>query len=247
MARLMARTAQWRVARALERLRDQVDQRFPDRNKRSDGTIGDQAHRSRTSDHNAWVKAPDGMGVVSALDLTHSPGNGPDTHAMAEWLRLQADPRIKYVISNRRIFSSSTSAWTWRKYSGSNPHIAHMHISVRSERAYYDDASDWNLFGDSGVAAGPVPVDADSPERRPVLRLGSRGEDVRHVQRILQLDLIDGIFGPETDRVVRLFQKHEKLVVDGIIGIQTWTKLDTIETVVMPLNYMPPQPLSEPE
>jgi peptidoglycan hydrolase-like protein with peptidoglycan-binding domain len=38
----------------------------------------------------------------------------------------------------------------------------------------------------------------------------------------------DGIFGAETDAVVRSFQRDEGLVVDGIIGKKTLARLDEI-------------------
>ncbi|MQB02542.1 MAG: hypothetical protein GEU78_20460, partial [Actinobacteria bacterium] len=76
----------WRVARSLLTLRDQVDAAAPNRSKRSDGTIGDAAHASRSSDHNPWVK--DGAtGVVTAIDLTHDPAGGANMHTISEALR----------------------------------------------------------------------------------------------------------------------------------------------------------------
>lgn len=58
---------------------------------------------------------------------------------------------------------------------------------------------------------------------------GSQGEGVSEVQEILKdkgYDLgegdIDGIFGPDTKKAVKNFQKDEKLkLVDGIVGIET--------------------------
>jgi peptidoglycan hydrolase-like protein with peptidoglycan-binding domain len=38
-------------------------------------------------------------------------------------------------------------------------------------------------------------------------------------------DGVDGIFGPKTEERVRLFQGNEDLAVDGIVGVNTWTKL----------------------
>jgi lysozyme family protein len=134
----------WRVAKSLEILRDQVNAAHPGRRKDNDGTIGDAAHQARSSDHNPWVR--DGaVGVVTALDITHDPAHSVDTYAMAETLRLNRDRRIKYVISNRRIFSSQVHAWEWRPYSGSNPHDHHVHISVVPDKALYDERTPWNL------------------------------------------------------------------------------------------------------
>ena len=53
-----------------------------------------------------------------------------------------------------------------------------------------------------------------------LLKLGSRGADVKRVQRTLRIPA-DGIFGPQTRRAVRAFQARHGLVVDGIVGPQT--------------------------
>ena len=58
------------------------------------------------------------------------------------------------------------------------------------------------------------------------LRVGKRGEDVRWVQRRLQMhDLdpgpADGIFGRRTDKAVRAYQQARDLEVDGIVGPNT--------------------------
>lgn len=64
------------------------------------------------------------------------------------------------------------------------------------------------------------------------LSKGSEGKQVKTVQRILKdmgYDLgrygVDGDFGPMTEKAVKAFQKTEKLEVDGIVGINTWTNL----------------------
>lgn len=62
-----------------------------------------------------------------------------------------------------------------------------------------------------------------------VLRSGSRGEQVKTLQRLLVgfgFDLkIDGAFGTMTDRAVRTFQRKNNLSADGIVGTKTWHKL----------------------
>lgn len=138
----------WRLAKSLDALRRQVNVLAPHRSKASDGTIGDAAHASRSSDHNPWVT--DGaMGVVTALDLTHDPANGCDAEAIAQALVASRDPRIKYVIWNRRIARSypkvGLPAWQWTTYSGRNPHTKHVHVSVVDEKVRYDDDQDWKI------------------------------------------------------------------------------------------------------
>lgn len=138
----------WRAAKSLLVLRDQVNVMAPRRSKASDGTIGDPAHQSRKSDHNAWVDDGD-LGVVTALDITHDPVNGCDATSIAESIVASRDTRVKYIIWNKKILSSSqqgeTAPWTWRDYRGSNPHSHHVHLSVRPEKSSYDRADDWML------------------------------------------------------------------------------------------------------
>jgi peptidoglycan hydrolase-like protein with peptidoglycan-binding domain len=38
---------------------------------------------------------------------------------------------------------------------------------------------------------------------------------------------VDGEFGPQTDRIVRAFQKDKGLTVDGEVGPKTWSALWT--------------------
>lgn len=152
----------WRVAKALETLRAQVNAAAPGRSKASDGTIGDPAHQSRASDHNAWI-VDAGKGVVTALDITHDPAHGCDAGKIAEALRRSADPRIKYIISNRRIASSAAkgqaAAWAWRTYTGTNPHNKHCHVSVQAEKEHFDSTTKWAL--DQAFAGG---LEAVAPE-----------------------------------------------------------------------------------
>lgn len=138
----------WRVAKALLALREQVNAMAPNRRKKSDGTIGDAAHATRDSDHNPWVRDA-GAGVVTAMDITHDPPGGCDAGALADALLASRDPRIKYVIFNRRIAShlqkGAAAPFAWRPYGGSNPHTRHVHISVRDVKTAYDAAGPWTI------------------------------------------------------------------------------------------------------
>lgn len=117
----------WSLAGGLVQLRREVDAAFPGRSTLSDGTLGDTAHAARKSDHN-----PDERDVVRAWDCTRDVVDGIDVaERLAEWLRAGRDPRVKYVIFRRRIFSSDIAPWVWRPYSGANPHEHHVHVSVQ--------------------------------------------------------------------------------------------------------------------
>ena len=60
-----------------------------------------------------------------------------------------------------------------------------------------------------------------SSSNRRVIRQGDRGADVTQVQNRLKIPA-DGIFGPQTDRAVRDFQRATGIGVDGVVGPQTW-------------------------
>jgi hypothetical protein len=143
---LAASAGPWRVAKSLLVLRDQVNRAAPNRKKGNDGTVGDAAHQTRESDHNPWVR-DGGVGVVTAMDITHDPANGCDANILAEAIRGSRDPRVKYLIWNRRIANhlalDGTEAWSWRPYNGSNPHDHHIHVSVNSDKADYDSLAEW--------------------------------------------------------------------------------------------------------
>ncbi len=137
-----------RIASSLDKLRSQVNATYPNRNKASDGWLGDAAHAASASDHN-----PNSQGVVCALDLTHDPGNGLDVHALADHIRTHRHPNLKYIISNSRICGAWTG-WNWATYTGSNKHNKHAHFSVgvgtdgKSQQPY-DNTQEWDLGGSS--------------------------------------------------------------------------------------------------
>ena len=56
------------------------------------------------------------------------------------------------------------------------------------------------------------------------IKLGSRGESVKELQRRLNL-AVDGIFGKLTDEAVKDFQTARNLKADGIVGEKTWAAL----------------------
>lgn len=117
------------LCKAGQQLREQFDDCYSDRDRKSDGWLGDTRHAARPSDHN-----PDSQGIVRAIDIDRDlsgvskPDLMPD---VADQIRLCAkagDKRIAYVIFDGRI-ASPRLGWRWRVYRGSNPHHAHCHIS----------------------------------------------------------------------------------------------------------------------
>jgi hypothetical protein len=118
-----------KLCKAGQQLRLQVDDSYPDRDRTSDGWIGDARHSARASDHN-----PDSTGIVRAIDIDRdlSYDAKPDFMCdLADQIRLCAkrgDKRISYVIFNGKI-SSARSLWRWRAYKGINPHVKHCHVS----------------------------------------------------------------------------------------------------------------------
>lgn len=210
---------EWRIAASLIKLRDQVNTAFPKRSKDSDGSIGDAAHASRSSDHNPWVQDSKGQPIVTAIDLTHDPKDGFDSYAFADMLMAKKDPRIKYVISNRRIGSGSDgpAPWTWRKYTGSNPHDHHVHISVKSGESFFDNVKDWDI---ASFKADPTAA-ATYEKPMPTLKRGDTNPEVKVVQTKLQL-AITGEFDDQTYYTVKGWQLAKNLTPDGIVGPQTW-------------------------
>lgn len=226
----------YRLARSLETLRAEINNRWPGRDKTSDGWIGDAAHATRTSDHNPWIKDHHGVGVVRAFDA--DAGHGGDTGiglTIAEHVRnlgATGHPALgpgSYVISARRI-ASPISGWAWRNYTGTNAHISHTHVSVSLAEAGYDSTQAWGL---SGTTVPPPPVPPKpAPGARPTVRVGSSGPAVAELQRILNAWYpalprlaVDGRFGPKTDARVRHLQQRAGLAVDGIAGPRTWAVL----------------------
>ena len=75
----------------------------------------------------------------------------------------------------------------------------------------------------SVMAVTPDPAEPTAP---PVLRTGSKGQDVKDLQSRLHglgyyTGEIDGEFGPGTKEAVTAFQKANGLEADGIVGEET--------------------------
>ena len=100
----------------------------PKRKKASDGLLPSAAHVSQSpnSDHNTGY----------AVDLTHDPVAG--INCVELFIKLQEDKRVKYLIFQGRIWSQEKGVL---KYTGSNPHNKHIHISIKDNCG--NNTSDW--------------------------------------------------------------------------------------------------------
>lgn len=164
----------WRAAYSLTTLRSQANQQWPLRSTASDGLIGDAAHAATASDHN-----PNSNNVVCAFDLTHDPANGVNCDAIAESVRLNPHPDLKYLIWNGRIFRAydkpGIPKFTWAEYTGASKHAEHIHFSVGvgpdgQSQQPYDDTILWNI-----ISSQQTPATVPEPEEEMGLMLSRPG------------------------------------------------------------------------
>lgn len=139
----------------LVQLRTDVDEMCPDRDRTSDGWIGDPAHQANVSDHNddeigrVPIRDADLKHEVHALDLDadlRTPGLTMEMvvqHVIAR-CRSGAERRLRYVIYNRRIWETS-NGWRQRTYVGGNPHTQHAHFSASYDTLLEANTTSWRL------------------------------------------------------------------------------------------------------
>lgn len=101
---------------------------------------------------------------------------------------------------------------------------------------YLDAFDGFDVVDMKSDSEGVTAVIAPIYDTRRTLRRGCRGDDVKWLQETLnkwnhniELLAVDGIFGRKTHAAVRLFQSDKKIRVDGIVGPQTYAKLDEIK------------------
>ena len=150
------RGAAWVLVPCLVALRAEFNIAGPRRDKSSDGSIGDTAHASSSSDHNpdetgaTPYEDSDRINEVHAIDVDDSGPWEPgfDFDDAVEGIRLRhqrgEDDRLQNIIRNGRIASRSWG-WDWRAYTGANAHREHCHFSARYTTEQESDTSPWGL------------------------------------------------------------------------------------------------------
>jgi hypothetical protein len=184
---------------ALVELRAAFNRLNPNRDRRSDGWIGDAAHRSSTSDHNPDDTSgssteqtdSDRTPEVHAVDVDET---GPWPHdARGPWTLMRGvrqiitdcragrERRLRYVIYERTIWAASWG-WAARAYTGANPHDHHAHFSGSYDTALERDTRPWNI---GWVAPPPPPKEEYMPLTR---------EDLTGIRTAVALGIYDALW-----------------------------------------------------
>jgi len=195
------------LAPSLARFRTAIDIRWPGRDHKTDGWIGDAAHQARTSDHNPDPKT----GVVRAVDIDKDGIHVPSVLASA-----MVNVAVRYVIHNRRIYHVD-NLFKPKKYVGDNPHTEHIHVSIEKTASAEASKMPWELV--EHIPAWPT------------LRFGATGLAVRQLQALLNGHgaslVVDGRMGSATLAALLSFQRAKTGDADGWAGPQTYTALRT--------------------
>jgi hypothetical protein len=116
------------------------------------GSIADDAHSTSSDHYPHYYGALGSTAVVCARDFPHAPGLGLDGGVVTEHLRQVRDPRVQYIIFNRRI-TGVNYGWQWHTYTGDDPHNTHFHVSS-VHTAIADSTAVWSLPGSSSTSFG---------------------------------------------------------------------------------------------
>ncbi|NYT96330.1 peptidoglycan-binding protein [Salinispora sp. H7-4] len=154
----------WTVVPNLDEARDQLNRRFPDRDTRSDGSIGDTSHQRYPSSHNPdrtgrpEYRDGDQLDEVRARDFDadlHDPGGVTMEQVVQLWVTLARSGAlwwVRYIIYQGRIWHRRHNFAT-RAYTGSNRHTTHCHVnSDFTQAADTVRRTDWQLDQLAGTA-----------------------------------------------------------------------------------------------
>lgn len=178
----MSQLSKYYFCKAGQRLRNELNADNPDRDKRSDGWIGDASHAARKSDHNPdWEH----NGIVIAFDIDN---DGVDVDKLIALLI--KDHRVHYVIWNRHIWSREHN-FVKRAYTGKSPHTEHVHVSFLLEFA--NDGAPFGYYKPK-PAAPVAPTHTPTPTHAPARKSDSQIAD----------EVVDGKWGSGSDRATRL-------------------------------------------
>lgn len=209
----------WELVPCLVQLRTELNRLAPNRDKSSDGTIGDTAHQSRVSDHNddevgnVPIRDADSKHEVHAYDADKDLRDPNLTMEMVvqhviSRCREGKEKRLRYVIYNRRIWEASTG-WKQRSYSGDNAHTEHAHFSASYETALEASTASWEL-------------EALRKGDEMLVKKNDQSEEVKFWQYVLGdlgygpiMGAVDGVYGDKMEAAVNA---HRKALGQGPIS-----------------------------
>lgn len=143
----------WRLNPALTRFREAVNAAYPNRDKTSDGTIGDTAHQATFSDHN-----PDPDGSIDAWDMDVDLNGEPGVEHLKQVF--EAHESSRYWIHNRTI-ASRDNDWRRFPYTGPNPHDKHVHWNTRT--SHENSTAPWVISEEVDMAVA-YRIESAEPE-----------------------------------------------------------------------------------
>lgn len=160
--------------------------------------------------------------------------NYEDAERMMDWLTEHADALGIEAIFDYyprpygRGYKCDRDAWSVydkRAFSGA-PGGDWVHIEISNEHAddpqYYIDFFG-ELLGDKEIKKPSDKKTSKKPAGKdPWLQVGSKGEQVKQVQKVVGAHPVDGIYGLKTEAAVKKWQADNDLYVDGIIGPSSW-------------------------
>lgn len=126
--------------------------------------------------------------------------------------------------------------------------LSHFGYNFKDFRYWVQEALE------EGIEANYIDAKEEKPMDHPTLRKGATGGAVYYLQTMLNDVIpgitIDGRFGEQTEKAVRVFQAAEKIKVDGVVGPVTWDALENATDHRFD-GYIPPAegtpPTNEPE
>ncbi|GIF20439.1 hypothetical protein Ate02nite_31690 [Paractinoplanes tereljensis] len=147
--------ASWVLIPCLKSLFAEFDRIAPQRDRASDGSIGDTAHSQTSSDHNpdetgsVPIHDADKVNEVHAIDVDNNLNESDLTmEKVVQFLlgrcRSGAEKRLRYIIWNKRIWSAS-SDWVQKTYTGASPHTEHAHFSASYTTSLEASTASWHL------------------------------------------------------------------------------------------------------
>lgn len=200
----------------------QLNERFPKRDKKSDGLWGDRSHQASKSSHNGdksgnpeW-RDGDSKDEVRARDwdkdLKDAETGTTMEQVVQEWVLLCRNGKmwwIRYIIYNGRIWHQNDGFKT-HTYKGKNKHSEHVHVnSDFSQKTDELKGTDWGLKNfRRKKPPTPKPVKPSIPTKPPVESTPAKPA----VPKLPKDVNTDGVLGPDT---VKLWRYHMNVNVRG--------------------------------